>query len=390
MYDFDTIYDRRNTDSMKWTVGENELPMWVADMDFKVAPEIREALNKRLEHGIFGYSCPSETWSNAYIQWWKKEHDLTIDPEWLKYTIGVVPAVGAAIRKLSTPAEKVLLMTPVYNHFFYSVEDNGRVIKNSPLDYDAEKSVYAINWSRLENDLADPQTTLMILCNPQNPTGNLWSRETLARIGELALKHHVIVLADEIHCDVTDPGKSYVPFASVSETCRNNCVMFMSPTKCFNIAGLKTSAVCVPNPALRNKMWAALKADELSGVNFLALDAAIVAFEQGKAWLEEAKAYIYQNKLTLIDFIKSNIPSLRVVSSEATYLLWIDCHGLSGDPCRFASYLREKTGLFVSDGKHFGDGNFFRINIACPRATLLDGLNRLKRGVELFNAEFGH
>ncbi len=383
-YDFDSVIDRFGTDSMKWNVNENELPMWVADMDFAVAPEIQEALAKRLNHGIFGYSMPSDAWRDAYIHWWKSKHNLSIERDWLHFVIGIVPAVSSAIRRFSSPGDSVLLMTPVYNHFFFSIESTGRKTLESPLHY--ENGRYSMDWSRFEEDLAKPGTTLMILCNPQNPTGNIWSAEDLAKIGQLAVDHHVLVLSDEIHCDVTDPDKSYVPFASVNEICRNNCIMFMSPTKCFNVAGIKTAAVCAPNPALREKMWSALASDEIAGCNFFALQTAIAAFNCGDAWLQQALQYIYNNKLTVADYIRNEIPELTLVQSEATYLLWIDCSRLPGDPSQFTTFLREKTGLFVSNGGYFGEvgRNFFRLNIACPRVTLMDGLNRLKQGVQAF------
>lgn len=383
-YDFDAVIDRHHTDSMKWNVAENELPMWVADMDFQVAPEIRQRLQARLDHGIFGYSTPSERWYNAYMEWWATRHQFKIKREWLHFVEGIVPAVASAIRKLSSPGEKVLLMTPVYNHFFYSIRDTGRIILESPLQY--ENGVYAIDWTRLENDLSDPQTTLMILCNPQNPTGNLWSATELAKIGELAVRHHVTILADEIHCDVTSPGYDYTPFASVNETCRNNCVMFMSPTKSFNIAGIKTAAVCVPDPRLRNKMWAALKSDEIAGVNFFALEAAIAAFTTAAPWLDQVRAYIEENRQCVADFLSREIPQLNLISAHATYLLWIDVSALPGKPTDFSEFLRQNTGLFVSDGNVFGEAgkHFFRLNIACPRSLLRDGLERLKKGVQCY------
>ena len=383
-YDFDSIVDRHNTDSMKWTVGDGELPMWVADMDFMVAPEIREALQKKLDHGIFGYSVPSEAWREAYINWWDRKHHFKMEREWLHFVEGIVPAVASAIRKFSAPAENVLLMTPVYNHFFYSIEQTGRKILESPLHY--ERGVYSIDWLQLEQDLAHPKTTLLVLCNPQNPTGNIWSPEDLAHIGELAVRHGVLVLSDEIHCDVTDPDKTYIPFASVNEQCKNNCVMFVSPTKSFNVAGIKTAAVCVPNPALRGRMWASLKSDEIAGVNYFALQTAITAFNECENWLDEALKYIYANKQTLSEYLKMNIPELKLVHSEATYLQWIDCSNLPGDPSTFSAFLREKTGLFVSAGGAYGKVglNFIRINIACPRRLLSDGLERLKKGVKLY------
>ncbi len=383
-YDFDSIIERHHTDSMKWNVPENELPMWVADMDFKVAPEIQTALTKRLEHGVYGYTQPSKAWQEAYINWWKRRHQFEIDREWLLFTYGIVPAVSSAVRRFAQPGENVILQTPVYNHFFYSVRDTGRIVLESPLHY--ENGEYSIDFERLENDMANPQTPLMILCNPQNPTGNIWSQEDLARIGELAWKHHVLVLSDEIHCDVTNPGTSYTPYASVSEHCRDNCIVFISPTKCFNIAGIKTAAVCVPNPDLQQKMQRILKTDEIAGSTFLSIEAAIAAFNEAEDWLDAFRDYLMENKNIVSEFIRYHLPMVTLVPSEATYLLWLDFSKLPGHPENIGSWLREKTGLFLSPGAQFGSNGiyFLRMNIACPKKLLLDGLNRLHKGIQLY------
>ena len=252
-WDFDRLVDRRNTGSLKWDVAEGELPMWVADMDFQTAPCVRDAIRARAEHGVFGYSIVPEEWYQAYIGWWRDRHGFTMEPEWLIFCTGVVPAISSMVRKLTTPAEKVLLMTPVYNIFFNSILNNGRQPLEGGLVYDGMS--YRVDFEDLERKLADPQTTLMLLCNPHNPIGKIWDRETLARIGALCLKHHVVVISDEIHCDITAPGTEYVPFASVSEDCRDNSVTCIAPTKAFNIAGLQTAAVSIPNPVLRHKVW---------------------------------------------------------------------------------------------------------------------------------------
>lgn len=384
MNNFDQVINRRHTDSYKWDVAENELPMWVADMDFQAAPEIMNALRQRVEHGVFGYSSTPEAWQSAYCNWWKRRHHFEIDPDWLIFVTGIVPAISTAVRKLTTPAEKVLIQTPVYNIFFNSILNNGRVVLESPLVY--QDGAYSIDFDDLENKLADPQTTLMILCNPQNPVGKIWDRDTLARIGELAWKHNVVVISDEIHCDITDPGKEYVPFASVSEHCRMNSVTCISPTKCFNIAGLQTAAVCVPNPALRHKMWRALNTDEVAEGNVFAVPAAIAAFEHGENWLEELKVYLYGNKQCVAEFLKNELTQIHLVASEATYLLWLDCSAFTRDADEFADFLRANTGLFVTAGSHYGQTGkcFLRMNIACPRSVVQDGLARLARGVKAY------
>ena len=284
-YDFDTVTERRSTYATKWEIGDNELPMWIADMDFRVAPEIIERLQERLDNGIFGYTEVPDAWYEAYRYWWRERHVLEIAKESLIFCTGVVPAISSAVRKLTTPAENVLIQTPVYNIFFNSIVNSGRRVLQSPLIRDEETGEYGINWEDLEAKLADPQTSLMILCNPHNPVGKIWDKETLARIGELCGKHGVTVISDEIHCDITDPGTQYVPFASASETCAQISVTCIAPTKCFNMAGLQTAAVMVPEPFLRHKMWRALNTDEVAEPNAFAIDAAIAAFTKGADWL---------------------------------------------------------------------------------------------------------
>lgn len=383
-YDFDKQINRRNTNSLKWDVKENELPMWVADMDFETAPEIQAAIRKRAAHGVFGYSTVPEAWYQAYIGWWKRRHDFQMEKDWLIFCTGVVPAISSIVRKLTTSAEKVLVLTPVYNIFFNSIVNNGRQVLESRLKYDGE--AYQVNFKDLEQKLADPQTTMMILCNPHNPIGKLWDRETLERIGELCWKHHVVVVSDEIHCDLTDPGCSYVPFASVSGHCRENCVICIAPTKAFNLAGLQTAAVAVPNPVLRHKVWRGLNTDEVAEPNAFAVDAAIAAFTEGADWLDALREYILENKNAAAKYIQEQVPQMEVVPSQATYLLWLHCGGMVGFASEAAEYIREKTGLYLSAGNQFGagGGDFLRMNIACPREVLEDGLHSLKEGITAY------
>ncbi len=380
-YDFDTPVDRRGTDSLKWDVAGGELPMWVADMDFQTAPEIRQALMERMAHGVFGYSVVPERWYDAYIQWWKTRHGYTMERDWLIFCTGVVPAISSIVRKLTTPAEKVLIQTPVYNIFFNSILNNGRQVLESPLRYDGE--AYGIDFADLEEKLSDPQTTLMILCNPHNPVGKIWDAETLRRIGALCKKYNVVVVSDEIHCDLTDPGTGYVPFASVSEECRENSITCIAPTKAFNMAGLQTAAVSVPNPVLRHKVWRGLNTDEVAEPNAFAVEAAVAAFTRGGGWLDALRSYLYGNKQRAAEFIHEELPSIHLVPSQATYLLWLDCGrlGMSGE--EIAETIRRETGLYLSEGSQYGSTgeNFLRLNIACPRTVLEDGLRRLKAGI---------
>lgn len=379
---FDKEIDRRGTQSYKWDVAENELPMWVADMDFQTAPAIIEALKKRVEHGVFGYSMVPDEWYSAYISWWKKRHKFEMKKDWLIFTTGVVPAISTTVRKLTTPAENVIVITPAYNIFFNSIYNNGRNIVECKLLYDDGK--YSIDFDDLEKKCADPQSTLLILCNPHNPTGIIWTKEELEKIGEICAENNVVVLSDEIHCDLTLPGREYTPFASVSDTCANNSVTCIAPTKTFNIAGLQSAAVCVPNGALRHKVWRALNTDEVAEGNAFACDVAIAAFNYGEEWLEELREYLAENRQLAKQYIEANIPDIKAVSGEATYLLWIDCKSLNISSDTLAEMIREKTGLYLSEGCEYrGDGrDFLRMNLACPKSRLYDGLDRLKRAIE--------
>ncbi|MCH5193743.1 MAG: pyridoxal phosphate-dependent aminotransferase [Oscillospiraceae bacterium] len=381
-YDFDEIIDRSKTNSLKWDIADGELPMWVADMDFKTAPEITEAIINRAEHGVFGYSVVPDEWHEAYIGWWKNRHGIEYSKNELIFSTGVIPIISSCVRKLTTAGENVLIMTPVYNIFFNCIKNNGRNVQEFSLDYsDGE---YSIDWEKLEKALSDPQTSLMLLCNPHNPIGKIWDRETLAKIGELAFDNGVTVISDEIHCDITDPGREYVPFASVSEKCRNNCVVCVSPTKAFNLAGLQTAAAIVPNARLRHKVWRALNTDEVAEPNAFAVQAAIAAFTEGGEWLDQLRQYIYENKQLVGEFLENNIPQIKLVPSEATYLLWLDCSGFGMDSKELAVHIRRETGLFLSNGVQYGSGeNFLRMNVACPKQIVLDGLERLKRAVDM-------
>ena len=352
-YNFDEPVNRRNTYSLKWDVKEQELPMWVADMDFQTAPEIQEAIRERAAHGVFGYSIVPEEWYQAYMGWWEKRHHFSMEKEWLVFCTGVVPAISSMVRKLTTAGENVLVQTPVYNIFFNSIVNNGRNIAESPLRYDG--STYQMDFEDLEQKLSDPQTTLMILCNPYNPVGRIWSREELEQIGGLCRKYHVTVISDEIHCDLTSPGQEYIPFASVSENCKNTSITCMAPTKAFNLAGLQTAAVAVPNPNLRHKVWRGLNTDEVAEPNSFSVEAAVAAFTKGEAWLDSLREYIQENKNFVENFLKKEDLHIRLVPSQATYLLWLDCRDMHGCAAEFTQYLRKHTGLYLSEGKQYGE-----------------------------------
>ena len=384
MYDFDKLTNRFGTGSLKWDVNEGQLPMWVADMDFETAPEIIQALQKRIEHGVFGYQNVTDDWYQAYQSWWNRRHQFKIERDWLIFCTGVVPAISSIVRKVTTVGENVLVQTPVYNIFFNSIRNNGRNILESPLVY--EGGEYHIDFEDLEEKLSNPQTSLFLLCNPHNPIGKLWDRETLAKIGELCDRHHVTVVSDEIHCDLTDPGYEYVPFASVSDQCRKNSITCIAPTKTFGIPGIQTAAVVVPNPVLRHRVNRGLNTDEVAEPNNFAVAAAVAAFQYGEQWLTELREYLAQNKQYVRDYIGAFLPEIKVVPSHATYLLWLDCSALTDDAGKLQRFMEEHSGLVLTEGEEYGapGKRFLRLNPACPRSRLQDGMERLKSSITAF------
>lgn len=385
-FDFDTMHDRRGTGSLKWDVEERELPMWVADMDFTTVPEVTEALVKKASEGIFGYSVVPEEWQEAIRNRWGT-YGLSIEKDWLIFCTGVIPAVTCAVKRMTNVGDNVVVQTPVYGIFFNSVENQGRHVLESPLTYDGLH--YGIDFADLEKKLSHPLTTLMILCNPHNPTGNVWSREELARIGELCAKHHVTVLSDEIHCELTVPGVTYTPFASVSEICKNNSITCISASKTFNLAGLQSAAVIIPDEKIRRIMERGLNSDEVAEPGVFAMAGTIAAYTKGDAWLSSLREYLFQNRSVVQKFLQKELPELVLTPQEATYLLWINVSRVAEDSGELCDVIRKETGLYVSKGAGFrGNGRqFIRVNIACPRERLLDGLSRLKEGIAAYRAQ---
>ncbi len=383
MFDFDNVPSRRGTSSLKWDVKDDELPMWVADMDFPAAPCIKEAILRRAEHGIFGYTVIPDKWYDSIINWWDNRHGISFKREWLAFATGIVPAISSMVKRLTNIGDNVVALTPVYDIFFHSIENFGRHTLESKLVY--SDGQYSIDFKDLEKALSDPLSTLLILCNPHNPVGKIWSRDELLKIGELCHKYGVTVISDEIHCDIVEPDKKYVPFASVSEINREISVTCISASKAFNIAGLQSAAVVIPNPILRNKVVRGLNSDEVAEPNCFAAEATIAAFEHGERWLNELNEYIALNKQYAAKRLQG-LP-VTVVSSEATYLLWIDCSKITDNAEKLTDYLRKTTGLYLSAGNQYrGNGStFVRMNLACPRKTLIGGIDRFIKGINEYN-----
>ena len=381
MYNFDEITDRSGTLSCKWDIAEGELPMWIADMDFAVAEPIREAICKRAEHGIYGYSYTPDEYFESVSRFFERNHGFKIPAEYMVYTSGVVAAISSMVRKLTTPAEKVLIQAPVYNIFYNSILNNGRVVLSSDLVY--ENGEYHIDFADLEEKMADKQTSLMILCNPHNPVGKVWCKQELAKIGDLAKKYGVTVISDEIHCDITKPGVEYVPFASVSDVCADISVTCIAPSKTFNIAGLQSAIAYAKNPVLRHKVFRGVNTDEVGEPNVFAMQAGIAAYSECDEWVKAMREYVFENKAIAKEYIERNIPELHLVPSDATYLSWIDISAVSNDSVDFTKRLREATGLFLNDGAEYGESGraFVRMNLGTQRTRVLDGLERLERFV---------
>lgn len=385
-YDFNKIIDRRNTGSIKWNVPETDLPMWVADMDFETAPAVTAALKNRVDHGVFGYTHVTDAWYEAYQNWWERRHNWRPAKEHMLFCTGVIPAIDSAIRCLTEPGDQVVILTPTYNHFFISIKDNNRLPVESYLDY--RDGQYTINKEDFVTKVSDPKTKILLLSNPQNPTGNIWSKEILAWIGETCKRHNVFVIADEIHCDLTDPGFDYVPFASVSEDCATNSMTCIAPTKTFNIAGIQTAAVVISNEEIRKKMVQAIEIYGASMPNAFAVEAAIAAFTEGEPWLNDLRAYLAENKGFVHAYLAEHLPKVKAVSSHATYLMWLDFSQITEDGRHLNRWIRNSSGLFMMDGLEYGSNGtaFTRLNIACPRKTLTDGLERLVGAVERYTA----
>ena len=383
-YDFDTILDRQHTKSEKWDVKPGEFPMTTADMDFKTAPEIMQAMKDKINAGAFGYEYPSQEYFDAVAHWYKIEHNAEAQTSWMRFATGVIPSITASVNHLSHTGDNVLLMEPVYNTFYNSILNSGRHALASQLKYDRSTYTYSVDWDDLEEKMSNPLTTLMILCNPHNPTGYVWSRDELMRIIKLAQKHGVIVISDEIHGDLVLKGPDYTPTFSLPEEYRQNLVTLVSTSKTFNVAALHAATGIVANPILREHFTRAINKYEVAEPNLLAIPGTIAAYTQGADWLHQLKKYLLDNREYLEQFISDNLPQLHVVPGTATYLVWIDVSEVTKDSNALAQKIRQETGLIINPGTYYhGNGNeFIRINIAYPLAQIKDGLTRLAKAIK--------
>ena len=379
-YNFDELIDRRGTGCVKWDEAPSAdvIPLWVADMDFQAAPAIVAALRRRMEHGVFGYTVVEDDYYEAVINWFQRRHGWTIHREEILYTTGVVPAMSVAIKALTMPGERVLILSPDYNCFFSSIRNNGCEVLESNLTFIDGR--WQVDWQDFEQKCADEKTTLFLLCSPHNPTGRVWTEAELARMNDICLKHNVKVVSDEIHCELTMPGQRFLPFAAVSEPCRQNCVTLNSPTKAFNIAGLQIANIVCAQPEWRRRIDRAININEVCDVNPFGPVALKAAYNESEDWLNELNQYLWGNYQTLCQFAKEHLPQWRVSPLEGTYLPWVDITGTGLTSQAYADRLMEKARVWVNPGTMYGPQSgegYIRLNIACPRSRLTKALERI-------------
>ena len=379
-YNFDEFVNRRGTNSVKWDEEKEDgiIPLWVADMDFLAAPAIRRAVEERAKHGVFGYAIVGDSYYAAITNWFKRRHNWAIERDWIIYTTGVIPAISATIHALAMPGEKVLIQTPVYNCFYSCIRNQGLRVLESPLK--REGDTYVVDWDDFEAKCADKKTTLFLLCNPHNPAGRVWTKDELARMNEICMRHDVKVISDEIHCELIMPGYVFTPFATVNADCQRNSVVFNSPTKNFNIAGLQIANIICADKEWYRRIDRAINIFEVCDVNPFGPLALEAAYNESEDWIDELMPYIADNYALLKDTFAKEVPSYEVLKLEGTYLAWVDIRksGLTANALT-EKLLREgkvqvNSGVIYS--KNDGEG-YIRINLACPRTTLQEGLKRI-------------
>jgi len=402
-YNFDEIVDRRGTDSYKWDEGESlkgdVIPMWVADMDFKTAPCIIEALQKRVKHGVFGYTSVPETYYQAVIDWFRRRHGWSINRDWIQYTSGVVPAISVVIKAFTQPGDKVVVQTPVYNCFFSSIRNNGCERVDSPLILVQKgcEYTYEMNFEDLERKCSDPKAKILLMCNPHNPAGRVWSKEDLTRVGEICNRTNTIVVSDEIHCEIVMPGNKFTPFAAINELNQHISITLNSPSKNFNTAGLQIANIITDNPEWAAKINRAININEVCDVNpfgVIALQAAYgvpnserYPIGPGEEWLDGMVNTIHRNYSLLKEAFAKELSCLPVLKLEGTYLVWIDCKaifekGKVSSSEELEEHLIASDRVWINAGSMYGDDRFIRINLACPLPTMTEGLRRIINGLK--------
>ncbi|MDJ0753087.1 MAG: MalY/PatB family protein [Ardenticatenaceae bacterium] len=397
--DLNKIHPRHGTNSVKWefiwrdeileqgdhahpSQGDQQiLPMWVADMDFRCPEPVIEALHERVSHGLFGYSAPTDEYFSTIIDWTSSRYGWEIEKEWIKLTPGVVPAVHMLLQAFTSPGDKVLIQRPVYYPFSSAIENNGCEIVSNTLIY--ENGSYRMDFDDLAEKTADPAVKVAILCSPHNPVSRVWTYDELKQFGEICLANNVLVISDEIHCDLIFSGHQFVSFPTISEEFAQKSITCFAPSKTFNLAGLKNSNIIIPDPEIREKFEEVLFRNGLWGTNSFGIVATIAAYREGVPWLNEVMAYIEANYRFMKEYLAEHIPEIKLVEPEGTYLIWADCRELGLSPAERKKLILDVAGVYLDEGEMFGpEGeDFERFNIACPRPILEMALNRLKEAV---------
>ena len=375
-YDFDKAISRRGTGCVKWDeADEGVIPLWVADMDFAVAPPIREAIRRRAEHPVFGYTYVQDDYYEAVISWFRRRHGWTISREHILYTTGVVPAMSCAIKALTMPGERVLILSPDYNCFFSSVRNNGCEVAESVLRLNGNR--FEVDWDDFEQRCADEKCTVFLLCNPHNPTGRVWTREELQRMSDLCRRHAVRIVSDEIHCELVMPGHTFCPMQTVDAT----AVVLNSPSKSFNIAGLQTANIICTDAATRRRLDRAVNINEVCDLNPFGPVALVAAYNESEQWIDELNGYLWQNYQSLCDFVAQHLPQWRVMPLEGTYLAWVDVSACCDRVAAYCDRIMREARVWLNPGTMYGPQSgegYLRINIACPRSLLMEALSRIK------------
>ena len=385
-YDFDELIDRRGTGCVKWDESPREgmdhvsdlIPLWVADMDFKAAPAILEAVIRRAEHGVFGYTVVEEEYYEAVINWFQRRHNWRIHREEILYTTGVVPAMSVAVKALTMPGEKVLILSPDYNCFFSSVRNNGCEVLETALKPVGDS--FEVDWEDFEAKCADEKTTVFLLCNPHNPTGRVWTKAELSQMNDICMKYQVKVVSDEIHCELIMPDYQFQPFAAVSDLCRQNSVILNSPSKSFNIAGLQAANIICSQPEWRRRLDRAININEVCDLNPFGPVGLIAAYNESEDWIDELNQYLWGNYTFLRDFIGKNIPRWKVCRLEGTYLPWVDISATGISEQQLCDRLLSEAHVWVNPGTMYGPESgrgYIRLNIATQRSRLEEALNRI-------------
>jgi len=382
-YNLDEIIERRGSHSVKWDWAKADiLPMWVADMDFKTAPEVIQAISEKVSHGVFGYGTIPENFHQSVIDWWETNHHFTIEKEWLLPATGVLPSLSAIIRTFVKPDENIILQTPVYNHFFAILENYGCHVVCNDLKYEAGN--YTIDFDDLEKKASDPKTKLLLFCNPHNPVGKVWTREDLEKVADICSRNNVMVVSDEIHSDLIFNNRQHIPFVSIAQDYELQSVTCGSPCKTFNFSGLPISYLISRNKNILERTRKMLELQENSYPNPIAMEALIAAYTKGHEWMGELKDYLYQNFIFLKSFCSEHLPEIYVVPLEATYLVWLDCRVFGKTSDELSKILLMDGKVWLNSGTMYGQNGegFMRINIGCPRQLLMEGLERLKKALK--------